>query len=472
MYYGRKKWITIAIVAVVLVIIAIIGAIVVMNTDLFKSDKTLFWKYVGKEFESGIPQSTQLQDIEKMKEQSPYTIKGEVTATSTDEELNNTLAKIKLNIESETDKVNNYTHTNTKIGYANATIFNLDYANVDDIYALKSDEIVTVYLGIKNENLKVLFQKLGVTDTSSIPNKIEIKNYNEILKISDEEKAHINETYTNIIVNNIPEDSYSKQTESVIEKDGVSYNTTSYRLDLAGTEISNILVNVLNTLKTDSITLNLITTKAKMLELNDEYTTVDGINSAIDDMIEEIQNTEFTDTSFVVYSYKGETIATEILFRNEQKMTIYNEQGNIKVVVEDLTGNSEYGVISMNVAYAITSTHSNINIKLAAGEKDTIELDITNTGSATQGNLQTLYDFTVTDENDKATSIAYNQTLEFVSEIENKEVLDETNCAILNDYSQEQLSSLMQALVNQIVLVYNQKAQMLGIIPASNGVVQ
>ena len=56
-----------------------------------------------------------------------------------------------------------------------------------------------------------------------------------------------------IRINNISEESYSKQTEAVIEKDGVSYNTTSYRLDLTGAQISTILVNVLNTLKRENL---------------------------------------------------------------------------------------------------------------------------------------------------------------------------------------------------------------------------
>ena len=463
MYYGRKKWITIAIVAVVVVVLAIVATLVVLKTDLFKSDKVLFWKYVGKEFESGIPATTQLQDVEKMKEQSPYITNGELTISSTDEDANEVLEKIKLTLDSETDKVNKYSHTNAKVGYANATIFNLDYANQDDIYALKSDEIVTVYLGVRNENLNVLLQKLGIRISTGIPDKIEPLDYGELLKISDEEKAHIQETYTNIIINNISEDSYSKQTEAVIEKDGVSYNTTSYRLDLTADQISNILVNVLNTLKTDSITLNLIATKAKLLELDEEYSTVEGINAVIDDMIEEIQNAEFTDTSFVVYSYKGETIATEILFRNELKMTIYNEESNIKLVGQDLTGESDFETVSMDVMYAMTSTHTNINVKVEKDEEEVMTFNITNTGSATGGEIQTAAEFTMVDEKSKETiMLEYNETLEFVNEIEEKESLDETNCAILNDYTQDQLTALIQALANQIVVVYNQKAQMLG----------
>lgn len=473
MYYGRKKGIIIAIVVVIVVILlAIAGLFVVMNTDLFKSNKTLFWKYMESGLGSTkIAQNAQLEDVQKLKEQSPYIITGELTASSTDEKVNNTLEKLKLSVEGQTDKINNYSHTNAKVQYANATIFNLDYANTDNIYALKSDEIVTVYLGIRNENLKVLLQKLGVEDTTSIPDTITPINYIELLKLSDEEKEHINQTYTDVILNSINEDSYSKQTEAVIEKDGVSYNTTSYRLDLSAAQISDILVNVLNTLKTDSITLNILTTKAKALGLSNQYTTIDGINNVIDNMITELQEKEFTDTSFVVYSYKGETIATEILVRNQQKMTIYNEKGRIKLVAEDLTSESEYSVISMDITYQITSTESNIIVNLLADNEEVLSLNILNTGSAAQGNLQTACNIAFTNEGETI-DLAYEQTLEFVSELENMEKLDETNCAILNDYSQEELASLLQAIINQINVVYNQKAQMLGIVPASNELMQ
>lgn len=462
MYYGRKKWITIAIVAVVVVVLGVVATLVILNTDLFKSDKILFWKYVGKEFESGMPQITQLQDVEKMKVQSPYITSGELTMSVSDEEVNDTLEKMKLSIESKVDKANNYAHTNAKLNYANATMFNLDYANQDDIYALKSDEIVTMYLGVKNENLNVLLQKLGMDFFSGIPDKIEPIDYKEMFNISEEERLHIQQTYIAAIINNISKDCYSKQTEAIIENNGVSYNTTSYRLDLTGTQISDILVNLLNTLKTDSITLNLIATKAKLLEL-EEYTTVDEINSAIDDSIQEIQMEEFTDTSFVVYSYKGETIATEILFRNEQKVTIYNEEGNIKFVIQDLTGDADYEVMSVEINYAVSSTHTNANIIVLVDEKELISANITNNGSVSQGSLETQYDVTITYGNEENISLNYNQILEFTSEIEDKENLDETNCVILNDYTKEQLEALMQALANQIVIVFDQKTQMLGI---------
>ena len=46
--------------------------------------------------------------------------------------------------------------------------------------------------------------------------------------------------------------------------------------------------------------------------------------------------------------------------------------------------------------------------------------------------------------------------------IDNGEQLDNTNCAILNDYPTDDLNNLIQALMQQIIVVYANKAQTLG----------
>ena len=318
------------------------------------------------------------------------------------------------------------------------------------------------YLGIRNENLKVLAQRLGVENTTNIPDKINQINYTGLLTISEEELNNISETYKTVLMDSIPEANYSKQTEAVIQKDGISYTTTSYRLDLSSQEISDILVKILNALKTDSITLNMLATKAKTLGLN-EYSTVDGISKEVDNAIASIQQNHFTDTSFVVYNYEGKTIATEILVKNEEKVTIFNDENNIKITVENLTNSANYDIITIDVSYRITSTASSILIKVSQDGEDKASINLTNTGSAAQGNLQT--DITaMLAIQEETVELNYTQTLEFIDEIENMIELNETNCAILNDYSQEQLNGLLGAVMNQIEVVINQKMQVLGLV--------
>lgn len=461
MYYGRKKGIIIAIVVIIIIlIIGIGGTYLYMFTDLFKSEKTLFWKYMSNGVSNlQMKENTQLDDIQKMKEQSPYNTNGEFKISSTNEEMNTVLEKMKLKTTGKTDKLNNYSYNNAILQNNNTDIFKLEYVQDDNIYALKSDEIVTAYLGVKNENLKVLFQKLGMTDVENIPNEIENIDYMELFKFSEEEIENLKETYTPVIENSIIDESYSKQTEAVIQKDGVSYNTTAYRLDLTGEQVSEILVNILNTLKQDSRTLNLIATKANTI--SNEDITIEDINNGIDYILEEIQETEIEDDiAIVVYNYQGETIATELLIKNVSKITMYASNNTLKITLENLVEESNYNVINVEIINAVTPTETNISVTVNIDDEAEIVLSITNSGSAAEKKLDTTYDLSITYD-DETIEAEYTKQLEFVNELEDIQKLDETNCAILNDYSQEDLSSLMEALVNQIMYVYNQKVQML-----------
>lgn len=463
MYYGRKKGIIIAIVVVIiLIVLAIAGTFVVLKTDLFKSNETLFWKYMNNAMEkTSFTQNTQLEDIEKLKVQNPYTTEGELIFNSTNEEQNDVLEKFKLITSSQTDKTENYSHFSTKLNYANDTLFNFDYAENDDVYAIKSDEIVSVYLGVKNENLNVLMQKLGIDNTKIIPEEGSTLNILELFKNSDEELKHIGETYYQVILDNISKENYSKETNAIIVKDEVSYTTTAYRLDLTENEISNLVVKMLETLKTDSITLNFIATKAKALNLNEQFTTIDGIVEMIDELIEEVSEQEYVDTSFVVYNYDGETIATEIIFKNTQKITISGDNQILNIALENLTEDAEYNMINIKLLNQATSLQTNMVLDINVDDEYGFSINITNIGTATDGSIQTDINVSFSQENETIEAI-YTQTTEFVDEIEDKVVLDETNCAILNDYSKEQLDILMNALIEQTLNVYAEKIEIIG----------
>lgn len=462
MYYGRKKGIIIAIIVVaIILVVGIGGTCLYMFTDLFKSNEKLFWKYMSREVENlELTPNMQMEEIQKKKEQTPYITNGKVEFSSNNDEINNNLQKIKLTSEGKTDKTNNYAYSENKLEYSNSTIFNLKYVHDEDIYALKSDEIVNAYVGVRNKNLNVLMQKLGITLAFDIPDEITPIDYSDIYNLTEEEEKHIKETYSNVVMQNITKDCYSRQTEAVVEKDGISYTTTSYRLDLSSDLISNIALNILNTLKTDSVTLNLIASKASELGI-EEYTTVDGVIEGIDNIIDNLENINFIDTSFVVYAYKGETIATEVLLKNTSKITIYIDN-SIKIKYENFEEDAEFNVMNIEITTKNTVAQSSLNIKANVDDETEVTLDISNTGSAVDGTLDTNITLAVM-QNGETYEMTYTGTTEFVNELENIEELNETNCAILNDYSQQDLNTLMQALMNQIITVFNQKAQMIGI---------
>lgn len=472
MYYGKKKGIIIAIVIIILLIVIAVGGVMLyLFTDLFKSNQTLFLKYIDQTIQ-GMKYETndQTKDIIEAQKENPYQIKGTLNFDydGSENKQAEILKQIKVELETNANGQEEKTYTKASVLYQNQNLFNLEYANSNNIYALKSDEIVTAFIGVRNENLKVLAQKLGMQDNSNIPDSITPIDYEDLLNISEEEKQHISDTYLPVIVNNIEKSKYSKQSNIPITKEGVKYNTTAYRLDLTSEDIANISVKLLETLKQDSITLNFIATKAKILNLPEEYTQVNNLTKQIDEQIKKIEDSEKSPengVSIVVYEEKGQTVLTEIIIKNNVKFTLYasntNQKNSIYVMAENLSTSNDYNTVEMQVTQTKTAKQTNTEILVNKDNDKGLEIYLTNEGLSSDEKVTTTCEINYNDGNDKYIA-NYEQEINFNEENEIIS-LDNTNCAILNDYPTDQLSLLIVLIDQQIQNVMNQKMQQLGI---------
>lgn len=477
MYNRRKKIIIIMVIILLIVLLAIGGIFAYITTDLFKSNQTLFFKYMGQTLESiKYEENTQLSEIETLKEQKPYTIAGnlnfEVGETNTD--LNaNALSKLGLNIEAKVNKPDEKAYAKANLTHNNQNLFTIEYANSNNIYALKSDEIVTAFLGIENENLKVLAQKLGIYDTTSIPDSINFASINEILDITDEEKSHITETYLSVLTQNINKENFSKESNIAVKKENVTYNATGYRLNLNSEELKQVEIALLQVLKEDSITLNILTTKAKLLGLDEKYTQINNLTNEIEKQIKTINNSNTAlenGLSIVVYVDKQEVILTEIIFRNEIKYTIYgttNENANKRyLLIESLSGSSLSSTIeNKKIEITLNETKSNIetiyNALINIDDNIGIDIYLTNTGAASENSLNTTCEVNVS-KGDLTSTIMYEQEMKFEKEINDIIELSRNNCGVLNDYTTEQLQVLIQSIKQRIETILKEKKQAIG----------
>lgn len=472
MYYGKKKGIIIAIVIIILLIVIAVGGVMLyLFTDLFKSNQTLFLKYIDQTIQ-GMKYETndQTKDIIEAQKENPYQIKGTLNFDydGSENKQAEILKQIKVELETNANGQEEKTYTKASVLYQNQNLFNLEYANSNNIYALKSDEIVTAFIGVRNENLKVLAKKLGMQDNSNIPDSITPIDYEDLLNISEEEKQHISDTYLPVIVNNIEKSKYSKQSNIPITKEGVEYNTTAYRLDLTSEDIANISVKLLETLKQDSITLNFIATKAKILNLPEEYTQVNNLTKQIDEQIKKIEDSEKSPengVSIVVYEEKGQTVLTEIIIKNNVKFTLYasntNQKNSIYLMAENLSTSNDYNTVEMQVTQTKTAKQTNTEILVNKDNDKGLEIYLTNEGLSSDEKVTTTCEINYNDGNDKYIA-NYEQEINFNEENEIIS-LDNTNCAILNDYPTDQLSMLIVLIAQQTQNVMNQKMQQLGI---------
>lgn len=472
MYYGKKKGIIIVIVIIILLIVIAVGGVMLyLFTDLFKSNQTLFLKYIDQTIQ-GMKYETndQTKDIIEAQKENPYQIKGTLNFDydGSENKQAEILKQIKVELETNANGQEEKTYTKASVLYQNQNLFNLEYANSNNIYALKSNEIVTAFIGVRNENLKVLAQKLGMQDNSNIPDSITPIDYEDLLNISEEEKQHISDTYLPVIVNNIEKSKYSKQSNIPITKEGVEYNTTAYRLDLTSEDIANISVKLLETLEQDSITLNFIATKAKILNLPEEYTQVNNLTKQIDEQIKKIEDSEKSPengVSIVVYQEKGQTVLTEIIIKNNVKFTLYasntNQKNSIYVMAENLSTSNDYNTVEMQVTQTKTAKQTNTEILVNKDNDKGLEIYLTNEGLSSDEKVTTTCEINYNDGNDKYIA-NYEQEINFNEENEIIS-LDNTNCAILNDYPTDQLSMLIVLIAQQTQNVMNQKMQQLGI---------
>lgn len=468
MYTGRKKMIIISIIVVLLVILSGGIAFAYLTTDLFKSNQTLFFKYIGQALDDiKYVENTQLSEIEKLKEEMPYKVTGNLKfeAGETNTDLNaNVLSNLSLNIESKVDKSLEKTYTKANLLNNNQNLFTLEYANSNNIYALKSDEIVTAFLGIENDNLKVLAQKLGITDTSDIPDSIEQFNSDGIFTMTEEEKTHISQNYFPVLMQNINKENFTKEKNVIVNKNGVDYNSTGYRITLKDNELKQIEIALLETLKQDSITLNLLTTKAKLLGLSEKYTKINNLTEEIQKHINTINNeNDVSDTnlSIIVYIDDNKVIKTEINF-GEVLFTIYgetiNNQTNRYLSIENIENNTKIEVQEIETRNNVESTY-NFNINL--GNDSEIDIYVTNNGSESENSLNTTCEISVS-EGGLTSTINYVQEMIFEEEINDIIELNRNNCGVLNDYTTEQLQVLLQSLIQRIDSIIKQKKQVIG----------
>ena len=468
----NKKVLIISSIIAIIIIIAIAIGVLYFATDLFKTDKQLFYKYIAK---------VKVMDTEFVNQ---YIVANEkITKNSNSSLANINLSTSTLNAETgiadiqEILKItsNGLVNVPLKQSYRDLTLSNnnqnlltLKYMREDNIYALKADKIVTKYIAVENSNLKELFAKLGVEDTAEIPNSIPT-NYEEILKIDEQTLASLNQTYLTLIYNNVDNTHFYK----IINED----KTIKLGVSLSEQETYNLIKVILETAKNDNTLLNLIINKAQLLG----YTniTVQDIQSKIQTYIDNTNGDTFsTDKDFIklsIIKQDKNVIAIELETNYEKEVS--TTTGEIVVDVKPTVEKNKYNVIldfselnkltismkenniekvSIVINYAYDTDNINLNTEHSVVENEansTIKIQYQIRNYQTKNILQN----SVIDFKDNKEETTYQVNLS--NEIKLKqdiqiEKLTTENSAKINDMTSEEISQLLTAIVARVMTLY------------------
>ena len=441
----KKKGLIITIIVLVVLLVLAGGAFayIYFGTDLLLSERQGFEKYaiqlvVGENKFI----SSNLESYFNRKETTPYTTDGSISvatmligdAASTNSTEVQKLVDIlrysdqaSISFEGKVDNANKKFEQNISINYSDTVKFPFTYRVDGDIYGIQSDEIGATFIAIDNNNLPELFQNLGATDVTGIPNKLESTEL-QSANFTDEERAHILNTYILPIYNGITDDKFSKQDNS----DG----SVTYTLTLTTQELKNMLLQALEILKEDQLMIDKLNGIAQEL-YGDNYNeeTMEINQKSIQESISNIGSASIEDGTVQLGITQSD--------RRVNKISI------------------NYGEITINIS-KLSSNQSgdNYNISILKGGYTLFDLEMSYSVIDTNS-LHEQYIATVNIENKTTTKYHYSNTVTFGSNI-SFEPLNATNSAILNSYSTEQLLPFLGQLGIRIVQINNEQMTELG----------
>lgn len=360
---NKRKILIIAIVVVILIAVAIGVVLALTKTDFMKSNKDLFFKYASQMFdnENGFGDNRLEQYNEKQKN-TVYENYGKITANISSENIDEkTLKKINdLNISfvGNIDNASNSAEELIKINYSDNVNFAFNVKKVDDSYGIKLNKVAKQYLVVEKDGISDLLSMLGIKIST---NNIDLDALNfENIAFNEEEISKIKELYLNNIKNIIDDGNFSKVSTS---------NAEGYMVELSNSQLKDILVNILETLKTDDVMKN------KINKLTGQSIDEDTISSAIDSV--NGQEVEEGKTTITVYQNEGKLNKIEIQINDQVKVEFSKESGddNLEYNVKITTNiNNENAEVDLKIIYeglqALEDVKQNAAITLSFGNEE------------------------------------------------------------------------------------------------------
>ena len=486
----RKKRIALAIAipSIIVIIIIITGILLYLNTDMFKSNKTLFFKYLGKSSENikEIEEIFEITEYEKNLQNNKYTddINIKVNYTNnlqtTSEDNSNTINNVKLLIKGEEDKNNKYSYKDFKLekdkniatntenqsssensnesNNKEQNIMEVEYIKNDNNYGIRFSDLFKQYLLVENNNLKDLFRKIGYSEQEleNVPDSIEINDITlSNIKFTEDEIKQLSEKYSEIINKKVSKEKFEKNSKQVITINEKNITTNAYILKLTNEELNNLYVDLLESLKQDEIILNKIESiqnKINSININSSESKdlKESFAEEIDLQIEKINKTNIgnQETKIIVYENSGKTIRTAIQGKDYEINFDYintQDEKNIELIVkkdEIETYNIKLKKDKDGIKLDIYSNDETNPIKIS------LEQNKNESDKKCSNNINLKYE----NANSKL-EVSAEQEINIVDNFENENTLNAQNSILLNGLEKEQL----QAVLNQVSEEVQQK---------------
>lgn len=447
----NTKILLILIIIIVIIILAGVG-ILVFATDIFKSDKEMFFKYMA---DIGDPKKgfidEELKQYFEKKNNTPYNDEGEfsINISCDPNTLSENLQKnvdstnnFNISFSGQVDTANSKAAQNISLNYSNDVKFPINYKQIENKIGLQTKYVGSKFVAIETEKLNKFSEDLD--DVESYGEMVDKLQKMGKVELTEDEKSHIKDTYITVINQQLEKDKFSKVKES---------DMSGYKLSLTGTDLQNVLVKLLETLKNDQTTVDKLNEYLKIQKNSAKITA-----SQIDDAIKSIKDdTDFSDKNFEIAVYQKNRDVCKLVIETTEE-TIAAEK--------KIEGNQQNIVVSYEMKEdkksKISFSANFENLESLQNIKENYELIMSLPEVAESS--------TTTDVDSEVVVYKFSNDVNFTDSA-TVEDFSSDNSLMLTDYDSDQVSNFLNAVVERISEVNEQQMGQLGLEASENPIV-
>lgn len=451
----------IRILIITLIIILVLGcatfATLYFATDMFKSDKDMFYKYISQITLKEFIDLDGYNNYNKRLRNDVHTSKGEISIEVMQD--GETDIDEKFEYSSQTDPKNKLASSNIDFKRDGKSLLTVDYLRNEELYGLKFKDLVSQYIVVENNNLKEFASKLGIEDNSSIPNKIELSDYDYSEIINEEELEQIIDKYINIMISEISDESYSKIAKGNITLGDTTIQADGYKVTIDLKTLQAIFVKVVATMENDEQVFNLLNSIAKSTNQEIDFEEYKENLQIIKETLSEELEENSENITISVYKQGKKTVKVCVQLSTEGEVYLdfsinkINDTMNINGTIKELGTGTEY---SFKIS-KIGNSDDNDNYKAEYIVKEdeeqlgSVNFSATRNGKLDSNNIQNNIELNIKSGtlDDIEINVGYKNNITFNSDIEIEKFNNE-NSAVINEFSNEQLNNLFVNLGNML----------------------
>lgn len=328
----KRRAVKISVIMAILIVIATICIILYNTTDMFKPNNVLFEKYARQLFNNidEILDEEHMSEIEEVLNNNKLTSDTTTTINySANGHTSNPINDVRVDISGEEEKLTGYNYQNIKVMQNEETLIGIEYVEEENDVGVRLNGI-RQYLStnIENENENGIYNLYKVLHT----------DIRELLGATIEEWNSLKEKYIGMILENIINANFSKQTDVLIEINGVQYNTNVYSITITKEQFNKIYMQILENLEKDEMILS----KLEEIDnkINEYYNLIENEETSnikqefidkIDNTIQKIQNFNIGTDERTISVFESDGVAISLSIDTEEEfigVDVINGEGN------------------------------------------------------------------------------------------------------------------------------------------------